>query len=362
MYIGLMSGTSLDGVDAIQVDFSASSPQVLHQYSLPYPEDLRRELLALCSSSNDEIERMGNADIMLGRFYADAVIELLRQSQTPTAQIIAIGCHGQTIRHRPDQAQPFSLQIGDPNTLATLTNIPVVADFRRKDMALGGQGAPLVPAFHQHLFAHPQRNRVIVNIGGIANLTLLKQQQVLGFDTGPGNCLLDYWCQLHLHKAYDKAGAWSAVHEVDSDLLQQLMAEPYFQRPYPKSTGRELFNPTWLAAHIKDKNLSAGVIQATLCELSAQSIAQPIRQLCDQADIYLCGGGAFNQDLVRRLTRLLPEYRIEETSALGLPAQWVESCAFAWLAKQYMERMAGNCPAVTGATRPAVLGGLYLPD
>lgn len=365
LYIGTLSGTSVDGIDAAVVHFGPQ-PELRARHSLAIPNDLRAELLHLCGPGDNEVDRLGQADVRIGRLFAQAVQELLAKAALAPRDIAAIGSHGQTIRHRPGQAAAFSLQIGDPNVIAALTGIPVVADFRRKDLALGGQGAPLVPAFHHAMFRAAGTDRVIVNIGGIANLSVLSggDSVVLGFDTGPGNTLLDGWCRKVLGAPMDRDGQLATQGHLKPELLAAMLRDPYFQQAPPKSTGPEYFSAAWLERHLAASGaIAAADVQATLVALSAQSIAQAIRSLkgMTQPDVFVCGGGAHNPALMRALADGLAGGSLKPTDALGIPADWVEAMAFAWLARQRMLGLPGNCPAVTGASRPAVLGGLWLP-
>lgn len=365
LYIGLMSGTSLDGIDAALIRFDQSQPHLLGALTYPIPAELHAELLALTQPGSDEIERMGQADIRFAALQAEAVHALLTQTAIKPDAVRAIGSHGQTIRHRPALAQPFTLQIGDPNTLAERAHIDVVADFRRRDMAAGGQGAPLVPAFHADLFRSANQPRVILNIGGMANITLLPNtdgQAVTGFDTGPGNVLLDACIQQHCQLPFDRDGAWAASGHCQQQLLEQLLNETFFSAAPPKSTGRELFNPAWLARHLAawGQSLAPADLQATLLELTARSITDALAQHAPtDAAVYVCGGGAHNHFLLQRLRQLRPSPPLFTTEQLGLHPDWVEATAFAWLAKQFMERQPGNLATVTGARGPRVLGALY---
>ncbi|MGH8307500.1 MAG: anhydro-N-acetylmuramic acid kinase, partial [Gammaproteobacteria bacterium] len=286
----------------------------------------------------------------------------LKQSRLSNQDIRAIGSHGQTVRHRPGGPHPFSLQIADPNIIAARTGIATVADFRRRDMALGGQGAPLVPAFHHAVFADPNETRAVINIGGIANLTLLSAQNgpVSGFDTGPGNLLMDAWSREHLHAPYDENGTFAASGNVDEILLRRLLADEYFQRPPPKSTGREHFSQAWLGKALVDTKLPAADVMATLCELTARCIADAVRKQTPRVSrVLLCGGGIHNAHLVKRLAALLPACELSTTNEFGIAPDWVEAMAFAWLARETLARRPGNLPAVTGAREPAVLGAIY---
>ena len=366
LFIGALSGTSIDGIDVALVRFTPQ-PVLVASHSLPYPEELRRELLTLCTPGENEIDRLGRADVVVGRCFAQAVNELLSQAALSADAITAIGSHGQTIRHRPDGAAPFTLQIGDPNGIAALTGIPVVADFRRKDMALGGQGAPLVPAFHEAVFRAAGKERVVVNIGGIANLTVLPGSAaapIAGFDTGPGNTLLDAWSRRVLQQPMDRDGMFAARGRVAHGLLDALLADPYFKKAPPKSTGPEYFSMTWLERHLTGAGQATDAdVQATLLAFTAQTIAAAIRQSAgtDAPEIFLCGGGANNPALVAALREQLPRAMVDRTDALGVPAGWVEALAFAWLAQQRWNSLPGNSPVVTGASRAAVLGGVFLP-
>ena len=377
LYIGLMSGTSLDGVDVALTQITPTSNQlcdvkVMHTHFVAFDPTLRQLLLKLHHPSDNELEQTALAGNMLARLYADAVNTLLSSHHINPLDISAIGCHGQTIRHRPELG--FTLQIGNAALLAELTQITVVSDFRSRDIAAGGQGAPLVPAFHKAIFAHNQRHRIVINIGGIANLTNLPiddGSSVTGFDTGPGNMLMDAWALQNLGVAYDESGHWAATGQVIQPLLDALLAHPYFTEAPPKSTGRDLFSMAWLLSYGINKYLPADV-QRTLLELSARSIATAVVQHCGinnsptkplspspALEIYLCGGGAHNKTLIASLISLLPMAKISLTDDLGISVNWVEAVAFAWLAHQTMHRATSNLPAVTGAVGPRILGAIY---
>ena len=359
LFVGLMSGTSLDGVDAALVEFAPPSPPALvDTVYLPLPQALRAELHALHTPGPNELDRAARAGNELSRVYADAILALLRKTGMSAAAICGCGCHGQTIRHRPDAG--YTLQIGNPALLAELTGISVIADFRSRDVAAGGQGAPLVPAFHAGVFKSGATHRVIVNIGGIANLTDLPAHgEVTGFDTGPGNVLLDLWIQRHLGKQHDQGGAWAQGGTVLPELLAAMLAEPYFAKRPPKSCGRDLFNTVWLEKFPVQRAAPQDV-EATLAELSARSIADAVERYCPQADeLYVCGGGAHNACVIERLRRNLPCCRIATTAALGMDPDWVEAIAFAWLARQTLDGKPGNLTAVTGARGERVLGAIY---
>ncbi len=365
-YIGLMTGTSLDAVDAVLVDFATTPPRLLAHIAPPLAAGLRQAILALCQSGEDEIERMGRLDRELGQLYADTVIALLRTAAVTSHEIRAIGCHGQTIRHRPEGPWPFTLQIGDPATLALSSGITTVAQFRQGDIAAGGQGAPLVPAFHRALFQHPRQHRVVVNIGGIANITLLPaggEHSVTGFDTGPGNLLLDAWIGKHRSCRFDEAGAWASQGQIHEGLLAHLLADPYFQAPPPKSTGREYFNLAWLETRLRElPPISAQDVQTTLTELTALSLARAIRTHAPQSEaILICGGGHHNRYLLQRLQQHLPGIHLASTAEHGVDPDWVEAMAFAWLARQCLQGKPGNLPSATGARREVVLGAIYSP-
>ena len=359
-YIGLMTGTSLDNIDAALITFDPT-PHVLATHSEPLPDALRTELLALTRESRDELNRMMHCDRELGLLYSQAVQHLLASANTNAQTIRAIGSHGQTLRHSPDTTPAWTLQIGDPATLAVTTGIRVIADFRRQDIAAGGHGAPLAPGFHASVFQSGQEDRVILNLGGIANITVLpKSGTATGFDTGPANSLLDLWTQQHQHKPFDTDGQWARSGEVDQALLTQWMdSTPWFRDPPPKSTGREVFGLDWLTSHIAATHKPDDA-QATLLELSARTIADAIKQHAPaNSAVYACGGGTRNGYLMDRIQALLPGHALQTTAALGVDPEWVEAIAFAWLAKQRLHGLPGNLPSVTGASRALVLGAIY---
>ncbi|MBM7071032.1 anhydro-N-acetylmuramic acid kinase [Shewanella sp. 202IG2-18] len=361
-YIGVMSGTSMDGIDSVLVDFSSGNPQLIETYTEEIPSHLFKGLQRLSQPSNDEINRLGRLDRQVGQAFAKSVNGLLKKAGVSTSDIISIGSHGQTVRHMPNLEVAFTTQIGDPNTIAVETDIDVIADFRRKDVALGGQGAPLVPAFHQQVFSKPTADRVILNIGGIANITYLPQdeQPVLGFDTGPGNALVDAWIQQSQEEPYDNNGQLAASGASDEKLLKHLLSHTYFSQPYPKSTGKELFSQNWLEQQISEySHLSVADIQSTLLDLSCHSIANDILKLSQSGELFVCGGGAKNTELMKRLKALLPTYTVETTSLLGVDPQWVEAIAFAWLAYRFEHHLPANLPEVTGASREAILGARF---
>ncbi|MBV8658967.1 MAG: anhydro-N-acetylmuramic acid kinase [Burkholderiales bacterium] len=357
LYLGLMSGTSLDGVDAVIVDFGSPSPRLIASTLLPFDAKLKAELLALQQPGADELHRSALAANELAETYASAVADVLSKARLAPNAIAAIGMHGQTIRHRPELG--YTLQIGNAARLAELAGITVVSDFRSRDVAAGGQGAPLVPAFHQYLFGGDV-HRAVVNIGGIANVTDLPPKgAVRGWDTGPGNVLMDHWINTHQGKSYDESGRWAASGRVVESLLAELQREAYFSRVPPKSTGRDLFHTDWLAQQALTGH-AAQDIQATLLELTAWSIANAIEAEASKAEeIYICGGGARNGALMARLAALLAPRRLASTEALGLHPDWVEAVAFAWLAHACLMGRPGNLPAVTGARGSRILGAIY---
>ena len=359
-YIGIMSGTSLDGVDAVLVDFDPAASSLIQSYFLPYDDDLRTALLSLHQPGYDELNRAALLSNRLSSWYAQAVRNLLKQTGVRPQEVVAVGCHGQTVRHCPEVDKRYSIQLVNAALLAELTQITVVVDFRSRDMAAGGQGAPLVPAFHQAWFGDPGRHRAIVNIGGIANITNLDPHSTtIGFDCGPGNILMDAWCQRHLAKNFDKDGEWAASGHVISDLLARLLNDPFFTCLPPKSTGRELFNLEWAERHLRG-NEKAEDVQATLLQLTVAAIAQSLRAHCSAvSEMYVCGGGAHNGLLMSRLAESLPGKKVALTDQLGIAADWVEAFAFAWLGQQALARKPGNLPAVTGAMGERILGAIY---
>jgi anhydro-N-acetylmuramic acid kinase len=358
LYIGIMSGTSLDGIDVVLVDFSTNSPKLLATFFQAYGRKLKDALLVLHQPANDELHQMQLISNELATLYAAATAVLLRAAKITLDQVRAIGCHGQTIRHRPSQG--YTLQLGNAALLAELSGIAVVSDFRSRDIAAGGQGAPLVPAFHDRLLRHPSIHRVIVNIGGISNLTNLPpKSHTTGFDCGPGNMLMDAWIALQCGELYDKDGAWAASGQIIPALLQKLLDEPFLHAVPPKSSGRDLFNLAWLNSKLCGDEAPVDV-QATLLAFSSRVISDAIHCFCEGAqEIYLCGGGAHNQALVQSMRISLPDCRIQETDTLGLEVDWLEAIAFAWLAQKRLHSDAVNLTAVTGARHPCILGAIY---
>ena len=364
LYIGLISGTSIDGIDAALVHFDSSSLEVLQTREYDYPAALRQALLlAILDTGIRTVEDVADLDKEVGECFRDAANSLLEDAGVDRENISAIGSHGQTIRHEPDAEKPFSLQIGDPDIIAAGTGIRTIADFRSADIALGGQGAPLTPAFHEWLFGQSGSDRVVLNIGGIANVSVLRGDgaDTTGFDTGPGNTLLDAWIRQHGEAAFDRGGAWASEGLAHEALRQRLLADPYFAEAPPKSTGFEYFNLDWLDAKGVAECEPVDV-QATLSTLTAISIAAAIRDHAgDATDVFVCGGGAHNCDLMQRLRVALPETSISTTESVGLDPDWVEAVAFAWLAMRTTNGLPGNLPAVTGASAATVLGSVHQP-
>jgi anhydro-N-acetylmuramic acid kinase len=364
LFIGLMSGTSMDGVDGVVADFASGGVRVLRHASAPFSDALRAELMALNTSGPDELHRGWLAGNGLMRAYADVVGELLRSSGVAAAAIEAIGAHGQTVRHRPQQfdGTGYTIQLAQPALLAELTGIRVVADFRSRDVAAGGQGAPLAPFFHQAVFSRPGQTVGVLNIGGISNITVLRADGTMqGFDCGPGNALMDAWSAEHTGRAYDDDGRWAASGRVLTDLLASLLAEPYFQQPPPKSTGRDLFNRPWLAARLQGfAGALPADVQATLTELTARACASDIERFAPGLKrLVVCGGGALNGHLMRRLQALLPQAQVMPSDQAGLPPLQVEAAAFAWLAMKCLRNEPLALQSTTGARGARVLGGIY---
>lgn len=363
LYIGLMSGTSLDGVDGVLAEIDDRHLQVRQHAYQPFPAELRHELLALNRPGEDELHRAALAGNQLARAYAAVVAALLEQAGVPAARIRAVGAHGQTVRHRPGEfdATGYTLQLNNPALLAELCGIAVVADFRSRDVAAGGQGAPLVPAFHHALFARTGHSVAVLNIGGMANLSVLRDDTVLGFDCGPGNALMDGWALQHTGRSFDGEGAWAASGQVHAGLLQTLLAEPYFTLPPPKSTGRDLFHAAWLAQKLAVfPDLAPADVQATLTELTATACAADVlRHAPGSAQLIVCGGGALNRHLMRRLQARLPALAVRSSADAGLPPLQVEAAAFAWLARKALRQETASLKSVTGAQGARVLGAVY---
>jgi len=360
-YIGVMSGTSLDGIDVVLAAIDERLVAQQATYSHPIPLALKTAILGMCQGQQVTLAQVGELDTQLGILFAQAVQGLLNQCGISPEEITAVGCHGQTVWHQPKGDVTFSMQLGDNNRIAALTGITTVGDFRRRDMAWGGQGAPLVPAFHQALLADASERRIILNIGGIANLSmLLPGQAVRGYDTGPGNILMDAWIWRHRSLPYDKDAQWASQGQICRPLLQQMLADPYFSAPAPKSTGREYFNQAWLTRQLGNyPALLAEDVQATLAELTATSISEQVELVggCDR--LMVCGGGARNPLLMTRLSALLPGTEVCTTDAFGISGDDMEALAFAWLAFRTMSGQSGNLPSVTGASKETVLGAIY---
>ena len=373
IYLGIMSGTSLDAIDCALVEFSSQQNfKLIQHYSHPIPDDLRSSLFSLTQPQKNEIDLLAEMDVRLGELIASASVEILRQADLKPSQITAIGSHGQTIRHYPQGDFKTSLQIGDANIICERTGIVTIADFRRRDMAAGGQGAPLVPPFHAAAFQHQSISRCIVNIGGIANITYLPALSlnpdhglITGYDTGPGNTLMDLWCKKHLNCQYDKNGHMAASGLVIKSLFQDMLKDSYFSMISPKSTGREYFGNKWLTKFItKEYDLNNQQTKlnllTTLAEITAYTISREINiAITDCEEVLICGGGAKNSYLLERIKHYLSKKVVKPSDDFGIPAQWVESMAFAWLAKQTYNKLASNLPSVTGAKHPVILGAVY---
>ena len=367
LFIGLMSGTSADGVDLALVDFDHLPHKLVASSYLPYPDSLKQMITSLYVSGSEEIDRSGQLDKALAMFFANAISQFLTEQSLTKDDITAIGNHGQTIRHRPNGNYAFTLQIGCSQTLACLTGIRVIGKFRDKDIALGGQGAPLVPAYHQAIFSQHKRDVCVINIGGIANITYLpadENNKVVGFDTGPGNALLDDWYRLNHtadNQGIDLNGDWAKTGTVNDTLLTELLSDDYFFKSFPKSTGREYFHMQWLQHHIENKALAAEDVQATLLALTAHSIANTVQQLSKSSVVILCGGGANNPHLVQLITQLCDGHDIDFTDKYGVDNESLEAMVFAWLAFAYINKLPGNLPEVTGASKSCILGLSFRP-
>ena len=352
----------MDAIDAVLVRFDQHRPELVENLSAPLAPELRNRLAELATPGENELARMMELDVIMGRAFAEVSRTLLEKAHLTPDSVRAIGSHGQTIRHIPSGFFPSTCQIGDPNIIAEISGITTVADFRRRDMAAGGQGAPLVPAFHAAILRVSQRTRVVVNIGGMANISVLPAYPagtVIGFDTGPGNVLMDHWIERAQGKGWDENGQWAAQGKIDEELLERLLREPFFHQAPPKSTGRELFSEGWLLSHLSGREQPVDV-QATLCELTARSIAQAIQSVSsDCREVMVCGGGAYNAHLMQRLASNLAGATVVSTAEYGIEPRWMEAMAFAWLARQTLAGLPGNLPAVTGANHPVILGAIY---
>jgi len=363
LFLGLISGTSADGIDVALATF-APTPKMHAALTQPYSQDLRRRILDLAQGDGRiELDELGALDVEIGRAFSAAALRLLAEHGIAAGAVSAIGSHGQTVRHRPAGANPYTLQLGDPNIIAEATGIATVADFRRRDMAAGGQGAPLAPAFHAAMLGSGIP-RVVVNLGGIANITVLSGNSdgtILGFDTGPASCLLDAWAEMHLGQPFDRDGMFAASGSVDRELLARMQADSYFAAPPPKSTGREVFHPAWLQQHLGTRAVAPADVQATLLELSANTVAQAIgRHAAGTREVLVCGGGVHNPRLMAALASALAPVPVHSIATRGIDPDFVEAMLFAWLARErLLERPATDVARVTGARGARVLGGIY---
>jgi anhydro-N-acetylmuramic acid kinase len=361
LYLGLISGTSMDAIDAALVDFGASPLSLVAASAAPLDGEIKARITAVIESPGSaSLDEIGQLDVAVAREFSNSALALLRSAGVQRSDVAAIGSHGQTLRHRPDLPFPFTWQIGDPNTLAELTGIAVVGDFRRRDVAAGGQGAPLLPVFHDQVFRSDSEDRVILNLGGIANITILaRDREVSGFDTGPANRLLDAWILRHRGHPFDEQGEWASTGRSDAALLSRLLAEPYLDLPPPKSTGRELFNIPWLLDRLGLEPRRPEDVQATLLEYTAATVADAVQRHAPGASLYACGGGAHNGALLAALARRLSPARVATTAALGLDPDYVEAIAFAWFARRTLAGLPSSAPSVTGASGARILGGIY---
>lgn len=362
-YVGLMTGTSMDALDAVLVDLSDQQPILRGAHSQSFPDELRQQLLALAQPGPNEVDRSARADRQLGEFSAKCVQQLLESSSIDKSAIHAIGSHGQTIRHAPNANPPYTVQIGDPNTIAQLTGITTVADFRRRDIVVGGQAAPLVPVFHNAIYRDGKHHRIALNLGGIANITILPADSslpVIGFDTGPANGLMDAWCQHRGMGSFDQDGHGAASGKVNMTLLEELESDLYFHLPPPKSTGREHFNLDWFLPNLPPEGLSDEDVLATLCELSTRTVATAIKKHAPATEeVIVCGGGAYNPHLLQRLRANLSGIEVVSSETYGIEPRWIEAIAFAWLAQRTLQHLPGNLPSVTGAREAVILGAIY---
>ncbi len=355
----------MDAIDAVCVDFDGQFPRLVATHGHPISADIRDSVLGITAGVPHDYHLVAVLDVRIGELFAEAALAVMEKAGAAPASIRAIGSHGQTVLHRPNGDWPYTAQIGDPNIIAERTGITTVADFRRRDVAAGGQGAPLVPAFHQAVFWSSAVNRLVVNIGGMSNITVLSQDPsvpVVGFDTGPGNVLLDAWASVHRGAPLDEGGRWAAQGQIHLPLLQELLQDDYFSLPPPKSTGRERFNVSWLQEKLARLPVSVAPenIQRTLCELTVTSLKHAITQYADPPrEVLICGGGAHNPLIMAGLSQSLPGSPVYSTERYGLPPDWVEAVAFAWLAERTLAGLPGNLPSVTGARRSVVLGAVY---
>ncbi|XP_037046429.1 anhydro-N-acetylmuramic acid kinase-like [Bradysia coprophila] len=366
-YVGIISGTSMDAIDAVLVDYSTMPGKIIATCSEPMPDDIRSDfgLLQLVPSNPFTFLLLGKLEVQIGKAFAQTVNKLLQATNLQKVHIKAIGSHGQTVWHQPDGENPFTIQIGDPNIIAEETGITTVADFRRRDMAVGGQGAPFAPVFHEALFRNAAEDRIVLNLGGIANISVLPknlEKPITGFDTGPANTLSDLWTQKYLSKSFDENGHWAASGCINEGLLKLMLKDPYFDRPNPKSTGREYFNFVWIDKNLQSFNTSVkpADVQATLVELTALTVLKGIQQCgLTSGSLYVCGGGAKNCHLMERIRYHVATFKILSTCELGIPAEWMEALAFAWFAKNTINGQSVNLTNVTGARKAVILGGIY---
>lgn len=362
LFVGLISGTSVDGVDCALVEFDSDQPKLLATHSHAIPKTLRNAVLELCSGDTNGLVQLGTVHIELGKLFAEAVKQLLDQSGRDASAITAIGSHGQTVWHEPDAEHAFTLQLADPNTIAQQTGITTIADMRGRDIAAGGQGAPLAPLLHRQVFRSNQINRAVVNIGGFGNITSLpKNGPNLAFDTGPGNVLMDYWIEKNKQLTFDENGSWAASGSCNAQLLELLLQDQYFERQPPKSTGRELFNGIWLETKLAEfgESIEPQDVQATLLQLTATTITGDLERFTDAQEVYVCGGGAHNNSLMSALQELANGASVRPTTELGVHPDWVEAIAFAWMANQTMQGKFIETGEFTGAKSPVILGGIY---
>ena len=362
-YIGLMTGTSMDAVDAVLVDIRhGQTTRLVGSHEQPLSDEFRASINQACDASQDSVDSVARLDLQLADLYAESIHSLLEQSSIKAEQIVAIGSHGQTIRHCPDCEPAYTVQIGNAARLVELTGITTVNNFRQRDMAAGGQGAPLAPLFHHHLFSQLDRTIVCINLGGIANISILRANgEIEGCDTGPANTLMDQWIMHHQQQRYDENAAWASSGSINQLLLEKLLEEPWLKRPAPKSTGPELFNLGWLTPYLDDSDASPVDVQRTLCEFSAMTIANAITSNASDAQaVVLCGGGVYNPLLVERIQHHLPNLPISDSNLSGIKPEWIEACMFGWLAYRTLNGLAGNVPRVTGASHEVILGAIHL--
>ncbi|MDO9476635.1 MAG: anhydro-N-acetylmuramic acid kinase [Pseudohongiella sp.] len=367
-FIGIISGTSMDGIDCVAIKLQEQKLELVASHSSRYPVYLRQQLFNVCANPNVSLLQLGQLNVAVGKAFGNAINMLLSQHQLSAEMISAIGSHGQTIYHSPETLDAFSLQIGDPNTIASITGITTIADFRQRDISVGGQGAPLAPLFHQYFFHNSNCTRCILNIGGISNITLISDTPTstpVGFDTGPGNALMDLWISRCLQEPFDAGGAWAASGNVHSVLLDRFLSDEYFQRKSPKSTGRELFNQTWLDRCLDDfDSINQADVQRTLLELTARSVADAVNltilvKAGTSNELLVCGGGVHNTTLMSRLQQLLPAFEVKSTLSCGMPPEWIEASTFAWLASKTINKEKIDTGILTGASQPIILGGVY---